>query len=94
MQMPKVQECDVDQCAYNTDGKCHALAITIGDGENPMCDTFCQSSSKGGVKGSTAGVGACKVTACRHNQMLECSAKRISVGWEGQQADCLTFAPK
>ncbi len=39
--MPKVSECSVDSCAYNTQKSCHAIAITVGDpGGDPACDTF------------------------------------------------------
>ena len=64
MEMTQVKSCEVGNCAYNSDHKCRALAITIGDLNNPMCDTFCQSSTKGGFEESVAGVGACKVEAC------------------------------
>ncbi|WP_406445547.1 hemerythrin domain-containing protein [Streptomyces sp. NBC_00631] len=29
--MPAVTECEVENCAYNRDRACHALAITVGD---------------------------------------------------------------
>lgn len=94
MDMAKVQKCSVDDCAYNKDNKCHALAITIGDGDNPQCDTYCHASNKGGEASAVAGVGACKVAICRFNQMLECTAGRVNIGWKGQEADCLTFTRK
>ena len=30
MEMPVVTECAVEDCAYNRDHACHALAITVG----------------------------------------------------------------
>lgn len=92
MNMPKVKTCEVAQCCYNNGQICHALAITVGDGITPQCDTFttaCQG--KGGDSGSTAGVGACKVSICSFNKNLECAAPSISVGRGAQIADCLTF---
>jgi hypothetical protein len=45
MEMTRVKSCEVAECAYNSKKMCHALAITIGDLDNPMCDTFCQSAT-------------------------------------------------
>lgn len=89
--MVKVKQCDVSECAYNVDNQCHTIAVTIGDDDHPMCDTFCPSQSKGGQKNMIAGVGACKVSSCRHNDSLECRASSISVGRQSEEADCLTF---
>jgi hypothetical protein len=91
MEMPKVSECDVEECAYNKDSMCHAMAITIGDSVHPRCDTFCTSVSMGLDTSCMAGVGACKTTACSHNSGLECSASNISVGIMNDEIDCLTF---
>lgn len=91
MDMPKVTQCDVTQCAYNQNKKCHALAITVGDGAHPHCDTFCETSKKGGDSGATAGVGACKVVECRYNQQLECRASGIRVGYLIDEVDCQTY---
>jgi hypothetical protein len=89
--MPAVSECVIAECAYNLSMSCHAIAITIGDGDRPMCDTFFKSPKHGGIK-DTAGVGACKVSACRHNTDFECSSDSIRVGIEKNLGKCLTFA--
>lgn len=91
MEMPIVSECDVTDCAYNTDNMCHAMAITVGDSINPMCDTYCTSSSTGLDTSCHASVGACKTTACKFNVGLECSASNICVGFNSDEVDCLTF---
>ena len=92
MKMVQVKQCDVSECAYNSDHMCHAIAVTIGHADDhPMCDTFCPSQSKGGVPNMIAGVGACKVSACQHNDSLECTATSISVGHQSDEVDCLTF---
>ena len=92
MEMVKVKRCDVRECAYNANGQCHTLAITVGSGEeHPMCDTFCPSSEKGGVEDTLAGVGACKVSGCAFNSDLECHSQGIEVGHQGNEIDCLTF---
>jgi hypothetical protein len=93
IEMPKVAECDVSDCAYNIQNACHARAITVGDGANAMCDTFFKSSSH--TKGNfSAGVGACKVSACSFNSDFECQADDIAVSVEGGQAMCMTCSPK
>lgn len=78
-EMPCVQTCAVSECTYNHDGKCHARAVTIGDGNNPGCDTFF-SCGKHCHSEALAGVGACKVNGCMHNVDFECQAENISVG--------------
>ena len=72
MDMSKISKCSVNMCAYNKDQQCHALAITVGDQDDPQCDTFLPSGSKGGDMGTTGKVGACKVSVCRFNESLEC----------------------
>ena len=91
MEMSKVSKCEVNDCAYNMENCCHAMAITIGDGMHPRCDTFCESMMKAGDAGCVAGVGACKVSSCMYNTDLECQAMEISVGYKEQEPDCLTF---
>jgi hypothetical protein len=91
MDMSKISKCGVNACAYNKDQRCHALAITIGDANNPRCDTFFSSGSKGGDATSIGKVGACKVSVCKHNESLECSAGQIEVGTKQNTAYCLTF---
>jgi hypothetical protein len=91
MEMAMVKKCEATECSYNADNVCHAFAITIGDEANPMCDTLCQSSMKGGDSEVTAGVGACKVASCMHNSSLECRCEEIEVGYQGTEVDCLCF---
>ena len=95
LEMPNVQACDVRACAYNVDETCHARAITVGDGVHAACDTFFFSNLH--TRSNTAhkaGVGACKVTACRYNSDLECSAEAIRVGIHDSHADCMTFTTR
>ncbi|KKK91932.1 hypothetical protein LCGC14_2707980 [marine sediment metagenome] len=93
MEMPQILECDANECAYNQENKCHAMAITIGGETDHKCDTFLQSSKKGGVPGRIGAVGACKCGSCTYNADFECSAPGIRVGHEADMLDCLTFAP-
>lgn len=95
MKMPKVTDCTVSGCAYNNSKACHAMAITIGGNpDQPICDTFFQSSTHGGVKDLTAGVGACKTADCNFNKEYECIAPAIHVGMRNGEPDCLTFKMK
>jgi hypothetical protein len=92
MHLPDVTQCDAEECAYNTDRHCHAAAITVGGpGEGALCDTYCDLSLHGGEEDMNAGVGACKVAECCHNEDLQCHAPAINVGHVGDDVRCLTF---
>ena len=92
MNMPKVLQCSVETCAYNTKKSCHAMAITVGEpAGDPSCDTFFPAERHGGVIDMTAGVGACKLADCKFNKDYECSASNITVGKKMGQPDCMTF---
>lgn len=94
MEMPKVLECLMDECAYNKEKKCHAMAITVGGGMCPLCDTFMKTVKKGGVADMIGTVGACKVENCQLNTSLECNAGGIRVVLHNQHAECATFKAK
>lgn len=91
LDMPQVIRCQAMECSYNKEGKCHALAITVGDPEAARCDTFFPSSQKGGDPDAIGRVGACKMTSCVYNEMLECQASGITVDVKGDEADCVTY---
>jgi hypothetical protein len=92
MKIPKVLDCSISDCAYNSQKACHAMAITIGEApSDPICDTYFHSDVHGGIKDMTANVGACKTSACTYNHDFECTAADIHVGMKGRQPDCLTF---
>ncbi len=93
LEMSAVQGCAVSGCAYNREQKCHAKAITIGDGQTPGCDTSFSNGSHVREKIRIAGVGACKVSTCRFNDDYECSAGKITVGLsQGNRALCMTYS--
>jgi hypothetical protein len=92
VKMPKVFECMVANCAYNSNRCCHAPAITVG-GPEPRCDTYVLSKRKGGDQGCSGSVGACKVATCQHNRELVCTAEGIQVEPTGSQPRCMTFQP-
>lgn len=93
IEMPQVKGCSITNCAYNINAKCHARAITIGDGVHPGCDTaFLNAPLHTHDKKRIAGVGACKVSGCMYNDDLECSAESIAVGLVDKQINCLTYA--
>lgn len=92
VKMPEVAMCGVSECAYNNGELCCAHAITVGDMDNPQCDTYLNSDTH--VKASNpipAGVGACKVSACYHNKEFSCMADSIEVDHGSDPADCMTF---
>jgi hypothetical protein len=89
--MPMVSQCSVTECAYNLEKKCHARAITIGNGIHPGCDTFFMTSGHVHEKKRMAGIGACKVGHCKHNADLECMAASINVARSGDSVSCMTF---
>ena len=97
MEMPKIDQCNVKLCSYNSLGKCRAMAITVGtptascERAHPKCDTFIQASRRGGQAGAIAQVGACHEECCAYNTLLACTASGISVGMHGVHADCMTF---
>jgi hypothetical protein len=93
VEMPAVVACSATECAYNVEGGCNARAITIGDGIHPGCDTFFVAAQHSRSL-RMAGVGACKVVNCRHNDDLECQAPSISVDRRVDAAECTTFSTR
>ncbi|HAJ57297.1 MAG TPA: DUF1540 domain-containing protein [Candidatus Omnitrophica bacterium] len=91
IQMPSILDCNASNCAYNRDEKCHAIAITVGGGACPLCDTSWMSPKKGGMPDVSGGVGACKVESCQFNRSLECGAEGIHIKLHASHADCGTF---
>ncbi|GAA0810397.1 DUF1540 domain-containing protein [Spirilliplanes yamanashiensis] len=92
LEMPRVSECSVTGCGYNHDG-CHAFAITVG-GSAARCDTFIDTTAKGGLDRVIAQVGACHRTDCTFNSELECGAPAIRVAPGKDIADCMTYEPR
>ena len=92
LEMPPIQGCAIDACAYNRNSECHARAITIGDGIHPGCDTaYFNNGHHVKTLNQVAGVGACKVAGCHFNADLECTADSITVGLRNDHINCLTF---
>ncbi|MBX6391435.1 MAG: DUF1540 domain-containing protein [Frankia sp.] len=93
MQLPVITKCVVDACAYNRSQTCHAPAITVGDTGAMVahCDTFLVAPTKGGDPSTTGQVGACKVSDCTHNESFTCHAPGITVGFNMNGVDCLTY---
>lgn len=90
--MPNILFCNVDECAYNDQEKCHAGAITV-DGPQPLCDTFFKSGRKGGVD-DVGAVGACKNDVCAYNESFECTAHGINVSLRSSHPQCDTFVER
>jgi hypothetical protein len=91
--MPEINECEAEECAFNGNGSCQAIAINVGGPADvcPNCDTFMEAAIKGGIPGITAGVGVCKVQDCRYNSNLECNANSVSIKLHSNHADCATY---
>ena len=92
MNMSPVTECSMMKCAYNSDGLCHTLAITVGP--HAECDTYVHASSRGGFLEVKGGVGACLASNCMFNENMECRARGIGVVAHDKHADCETFDPR
>ncbi|MBF0298730.1 MAG: DUF1540 domain-containing protein [Oligoflexia bacterium] len=91
MSMSKVSSCEVSECVYNRDKKCHTLAITVGNTTSPSCDTYMKHEKKGGDSDTIGGVGACKTEICQFNKNFECRAESIIVGKQNNNPECKTF---
>ena len=89
MRRPLIKQCTMISCSYNDNTHCRARAVTVGDDEHPVCDTFTQilTSKAGGLFDGT--VGACKVEDCKHNTGLECALGEIKIGLHRDHPDCL-----
>jgi hypothetical protein len=95
MTMPKILDCDATACSYNKNKECHAMAITVGSpAACAFCDTFFKSEARGGVSDMTGGVGACRMSNCKFNTSLECSARGIHVALHSDHAECTTFTAR
>jgi len=96
MELPVITKCAVTPCAYNLRETCHAPAITVGDAAVMVahCDTFLVAPDKGGDPSETGRVGACKVSDCTYNEKLTCHAEGITVGFQMNAVDCLTYQPR
>ena len=94
IQMPQVTKCNVEDCAYNNERRCHARAITVGDadGSGHRCDTM-MLSAEHCDRLEIAGVGACRATNCKHNRDFECETDVVNVEIARGRAECKTFAP-
>ena len=90
--MPSISKCEEEDCTYNQQKSCHAIAINVGDpGGCAMCDTFFKGSQKGGNQSVIGSVGACKEGDCTFNTMFVCSAESISIMQHGGHPDCATY---
>lgn len=91
IEMPVVSECSATECAYNHNKACQARAISVGDGIHPGCDTFMKGSQRANPSMGSAGIGACKIAACKFNEGLECMTESIKVGHVQNSVNCMTF---
>ena len=105
--VPLVTMCDVQDCGFNLNKKCHAAAIQVGDEptalkerpgtqlQDPQCDTFTRRpGAHFGAEDFKGQVGSCKVETCTYNEVHRCNAEGITVGNHSSHADCKTFKPR
>ncbi|MGE5173297.1 MAG: DUF1540 domain-containing protein [Betaproteobacteria bacterium] len=92
--MPFIIGCDAENCAYNRDKECHALAITVGVSGLPRCDTYTSLSGKGGVAESFGSVGACREELCTFNDSLECTSAAVLIRMRNGRPICIAFQSK
>lgn len=90
VEMTPVSTCKVVECAYNRNEQCNARGITVGDSDNPKCDTFFTSDRHASGM-PNAGVGACKVSVCEYNDGFQCAAESIEIATSRDRADCVTY---
>lgn len=72
--MPLIVSCSGSHCSYNRDMTCNAMAVTIGEKGDAVCDTYYHGSRKIAYPETISFVGACKMESCRFNRNLECTA--------------------
>lgn len=89
--MAVVAECTVPECVYNRASRCHARAITIGNGDHPQCDTFHCAHNHPQDDAPPTGVGACKLVSCHFNHHYNCEAERVYVGATPGGPGCLSY---
>ena len=89
--MSPVKDCAISNCANNEKKACHAMAITVGASTEPMCGTYFQSSSHGGVRDMTGGGGARQVAGFRVHESVEGPAPPPLVGLKNKHTRFLTF---
>jgi len=92
MNMVSISKCNMSTCAYNVDGACHTLAITVGP--HAECNIYVHASSGGGFPEVKGGIGACTASGCKFNDKLECQASKVDVAVDAKHADCKTFQVK
>ncbi len=73
MEIPKVLACSVNECAFNSNKECHALAINVG-GHHPACDTFTNHGHNAGGT-ENMGIGAARWTTA-NSTSPSCAALR------------------
>ena len=92
MEMIGISKCNMSTCAYNKEGNCRTLGITVGP--HAECNTYVHASARGGFPDVKGGIGACMASSCKFNEQLECRASSVSVATDDKHADCATFKAK
>ena len=92
MKMVSIAKCTMSTCAYNMEGGCHTLGISVGP--HAECNTYLHASSRGGFPEVKGGIGACTASGCKFNNKLEWQAPKVDVAVDAKHAGCKTFQAK
>ncbi|MDD5190148.1 MAG: DUF1540 domain-containing protein [Dehalococcoidales bacterium] len=87
--MTGISKCSMSTCAYNKDGSCHTMGITVGP--HAECNTYVHASKRGGFAEVSGAIGACLASSCKFNTKLECEALKVDVATDEKHADCATY---
>ncbi len=89
--MPFIIGCDAEDCSYNRNKECHALAVTIGVSGLPQCDTYASLTGKGGAAETFGTVGACREALCTFNESLECASAAVLIRLRNGRPNCIAY---
>jgi hypothetical protein len=90
--MPLVVSCTGADCSYNKNMTCNAMAVTIGERTEAICDTYYHTDHKVAFPETISFIGACKMEACTFNRNLECTAYAgVSLVGRKGQVFCNTY---
>jgi hypothetical protein len=96
MNMPRIRDCATNNCGFNMNNQCRAMAINVGYPDpsckdaKPFCDAYFESEKKGGAD-VRSGVDTCQQSNCAFNRESVCTSEGINVAIHGGRAICSTF---
>ena len=90
-QMVKINSCNVTQCSYNKHNSCHTMAITVGGPSDPCpcCDTYLESSQKGGIMDVQVTTNALLLDERNIERLFACGLDGLIVSYDRHHGDAL-----